>query len=74
MKFNCGPSYGWRRMANHDAKQKWHSFFALLPHRLGGTEECRWLEWIERIGYPYQGTNKFFYPCVRWRFDYRAKL
>jgi len=43
MRFDCGPTYEERERA----QERWHSWFAWHPVRVG-PRECRWLERIER--------------------------
>ena len=60
MKFNCGETSaeGVKRLT------KWHRWFAWCPTRVG-SNDCRWLEWIERQGeYGSYGGD--------WFWEYRA--
>ena len=45
MKFNCGRTWEEKRKA----KEKWHKWFAWYPVNFG-SNNCRWLETIERKG------------------------
>ena len=45
MKFNCGKTWEEKKAA----KEKWHTWFAWYPVRIG-SHDCRWLEAIERKG------------------------
>lgn len=63
MKINCGPTDEQRSKR----LEGWHRFFALLPRRMTGTNDCRWLEVIER-----RGTFECNYGGGGWEWDYRA--
>lgn len=62
MKFNCGPS----RAEKHDAKEKWHKWFAWRPVRVA-SGDCRWLETLERKG---KFTAMYYDIC--WDWEYRV--
>ena len=69
MKFDCGPTYQERITA----KKEWHRWFALLPRRVG-SNDCRWLEYIERKGETYMGyTPAAPFPITKWCYEYRVK-
>src|SRR4051812_9520112 len=44
MRFNCGPTMQER----FQRKLKWHPWFAWFPVRLMDTNQCVWLEVVER--------------------------
>jgi hypothetical protein len=50
MKLNCGPNRYQKAADERYRLSNWHKFFCLLPRRITGTNECRWLEYIERRG------------------------
>jgi hypothetical protein len=62
MKFNCGPT----PQEKHEAKKKWHHWFAWYPVRIA-SGDCRWLETVERKGKWYPS---FQLPC--WEWEYRS--
>lgn len=73
MKFNCGPGPETRRARRElrahlkqERLSNWHSFFAILPRRVG-ENDCRWLERIER-----KGTLAFQGWALDWSWQYRA--
>jgi len=65
MKFNCGDSPLEKSKKLRLKLENWHSFFALLPRRVG-PGDCRWLETIERKG-------EFYCYCgdAWWEWQYR---
>ena len=66
MKFDCGET--WEEYK--ERLSEWHSFFALIPRKVG-EHDCRWLEVIERrMTYHPRPTllHKSF-----WAVEYRAK-
>ncbi len=44
MRFNCGPTLAER----YERKKRWQPWFAWFPVRLVDTNECAWLETVER--------------------------
>ena len=63
MKMNCGPSHAERFIL----KQDWHRKFLFWPQRMTMTNECLWLETVERKGDFYAGGYS-----SGWRYAYRA--
>lgn len=69
MKLNCGPT--WEEiyadiLAGRDPRQKWHSWFAWRPVRVG-PRDCRWLETVLRKGQYCEG-----FGGSSWTWFYRG--
>lgn len=76
MKFNCGPIRGEIELARQEAAfrereklKAWHDFFALVPRQVA-SNDCRWLEVIERKAIFHRG--EFSIPDSI-SYEYRAK-
>lgn len=69
MKLNCGPTTEERYYAKQRYLNNWHTFFALWPRRIGDSQECRWLETIER-----RGKYQIHYAGGYWEWEYRIKV
>ena len=66
MKIDCGPTWAKTKAR----KEKWHSWFAWFPVRVG-PHDCRWLEWIER-----KGKHHYSYSTQSgwWTWNYRKLI
>lgn len=71
MKFNCGPTFLQKWEAQKKYLSNWHPYFTLLPRRLTKTNECRWLETIERKGV--YNLNSLNWSNNNWDWQYRAR-
>lgn len=65
MKLNCGPTKEEKRLARWSYLHNWHTFFALWPRRITGTNECRWFETIRR-----KGEFVIHYCGGYWQWEY----
>lgn len=79
MKFNCGLSAKEKR-DNAEVLRKlryatlsdWHPFFAIIPRQVA-SNDCRWMETIERKGTYYVMERGHAGTCGIWSWEYRAK-
>ncbi len=68
MKLNCGPDATTKYYRKKRRLEQWHPFFCWFPRRITGTEECRWLETIER-----KGEYHIHYAGAYWEWVYRVR-
>lgn len=66
MKLNCGPTYEERYATKMERLKNWHPCFCLIPRRIDGTNQCRWLETVER-----RGVFECGYTGSYWEWQYR---
>jgi hypothetical protein len=80
MKFDCGPTYVERHERRQKAwedykasREQWHPYFCWWPKRIG-SNDCRWLETVERRGYYNEPIKMpFGGGCAGgWSWEYRS--